>query len=91
MKKIFLNWTVAILVVGAMTMSGCSSDHPVDLLSLSIDNYQPVEQFVDAYEAISNQEGLRSGQDYDREKTVRVINALELAQVRSRNFDEFLD
>ena len=91
MKKIFLNWTVAILVVGAMTMSGCSSDHPVDLLSLSIDNYQPVEQFVDAYEAISNQEGLRSGQDYDLEKTVRVINALELAQVRSRNFDEFLD
>lgn len=91
MKKIFLNWMVAILVVGAMTMGGCSSDHPVDLLSLSIDNYQPVEEFVDAYEAISNEQDLRSGQDYDLEKTVRVINALELAQVRSRNFDEFLD
>lgn len=80
-----------LFLLSALTLAACKGDHPIDLLSLSIDNYQPMEEFVDAYEAISNQEGLRSGQDYDLEKTVRVINALELAQVRSKNFDEFLD
>ena len=69
----------------------CSSETQVDLLSLSLDNYKPVDEFVDAYEAISKQEGLQQGRDYDLEKTVRVLNALELAQVRSESFDEFLD
>ena len=69
----------------------CTSTPQVDLLTLDIDNYQPVDEFVPAYEAISQQENLQSGRDYDLEKTVRVINALELAQVRSNSFDEFLD
>ena len=69
----------------------CSSETQVDLLSLSLDNYKPVDEFVDAYEAISSQPGLQQGRDYDLEKTVRVLNALELAQVRSESFDEFLD
>lgn len=69
----------------------CSSETQVDLLSLSLDNYKPVDEFVDAYEAISSQPGLQQGKDYDLEKTVRVLNALELAQVRSESFDEFLD
>ena len=69
----------------------CTSTPQVDLLSLSIENYKPVEAFVPAYEAISKQEGLQQGRDYDLEKTVRVLNALELAQVRSESFDEFLD
>ena len=82
---------LAILLTAAMLFSACSSDKSVDLLSVDIDNYKPVDEFVDAYEAISQQEGLQSGKDYDIEKTVRVINALELAQVRSDSFDEFLD
>ena len=69
----------------------CTSTPQVDLLSLGIENYKPVEAFVPAYEAISKQEGLQQGRDYDLEKTVRVLNALELAQVRSESFDEFLD
>ena len=58
---------------------------------MGIENYKPVDEFVPAYEAISKQEGLQQGRDYDLEKTVRVLNALELAQVRSESFDEFLD
>lgn len=75
----------------ALFLLSCTSTPQADLLSLSLDNYKPVEAFVPAYEAISKQEGLQQGRDYDLEKTVRVLNALELAQVRSESFDEFLD
>ncbi len=85
-----VNWLSALLLTGLLMACG-GSDSSVDLLTLDIDNYQPVEAFVDAYEAINNQQDLQSGQDYDLEKTVRVINALELAQVRASSFDEFLD
>lgn len=73
-----------------LLLSCTSTPHP-DLLTLGIDDYKPVDEFVDAYEAISSQPDLQSGRDYDLEKTVRVLNALELAQVRSESFDEFLD
>ena len=80
-----------LLLILASLLS-CSPDntHP-DLLALGIENYKPVEAFVPAYEAISSQPDLQQGRDYDLEKTVRVLNALELAQVRSESFDEFLD
>lgn len=74
-----------------LVLIGCSGGNQVDLLSLDIDNYRPIEQFVPAYEAINNKEGLQSNKDYDIEKTVRILNAMELAQVRSNNFQEFLD
>ena len=83
------NWLVSLFLLGALV--SCGTDPQVDLLSLNIENYKPVDEFVPAYEAISKQENLQSGRDYDLEKTVRVINALELAQVRSNSFDEFLD
>ena len=75
----------------ALFLLSCTSTPQADLLTLSIDNYKPVDEFVYAYEAISSQPGLQQGRDYDLEKTVRVLNALELAQVRSESFDEFLD
>lgn len=91
MMKTF-HWFSALLLSGALLLIACGeSDSSVDLLAQDIDNYRPVDEFVDAYEAINNQKNLKSGQDYDLEKTVRVINALELAQVRSNSFDEFLD
>lgn len=91
MMKTF-HWFPALLLSGALLLIACGeSDSSVDLLAQDIDNYRPVDEFVDAYEAINNQQNLKSGQDYDLEKTVRVINALELAQVRSNSFDEFLD
>ena len=79
------------LLTSSLILLSCTSDSQVDLLSLSLENYKPVDEFVPAYEAISKQEGLQQGRDYDLEKTVRVLNALELAQVRSESFDEFLD
>lgn len=79
------------LLTSSLILLSCTSTPQADLLSLSLDNYKPVDEFVDAYEAISSQPGLQSGRDYDLEKTVRVLNALELAQVRSESFDEFLD
>jgi len=79
------------LLTSSLILLSCTSTPQADLLSLSLDNYKPVDEFVDAYEAISKQEGLQQGRDYDLEKTVRVLNALELAQVRSESFDEFLD
>ena len=79
------------LLTSSLILLSCTSTPQADLLTLSIDNYKPVDEFVDAYEAISSQPGLQSGRDYDLEKTVRVLNALELAQVRSESFDEFLD
>ena len=82
-------WLVSLLLIGMLM--ACGSDKEVDLLALDIESYRPVEEFVDAYEAISPQDSLQSGRDYDLEKTVRVLNALELAQVRSQSFDEFLD
>lgn len=86
------NGFAAMLLAGALLLTACGGKgSSVDLLALDIDNYRPVDEFVDAYEAISNQQNLQSGKDYDLEKTVRVINALELAQVQSRSFDEFLD
>ena len=54
-----------------------------------LSNYKPVDEFVPAYEAIQNQR-LVVNKDYDLEKTVRVMNALEVAQANSENFDEFL-
>ena len=92
MCTIIHNRLAAMLLIGVLMLTACGgSDSTVDLLSLDIDSYRPVDEFVDAYEAVSNRENLQSGKDYDLEKTVRVINALELAQVRSNSFDEFLD
>ena len=81
----------SLFLLASSLLLSCTSTPQVDLLSLSIDDYKPVDEFVDAYEAISSQPDLQSGRDYDLEKTVRILNALELAQVRSESFDEFLD
>lgn len=74
-----------------LVLFGCSGESQVDLLTLDINNYRPIEQFVPAYEAINNRQDLEANKDYDIEKTVRILNAMELAQVRSKNFQEFLD
>ncbi|MBQ8656680.1 MAG: hypothetical protein IJ527_06500 [Prevotella sp.] len=68
---------------------GC--DTPLTSDELDLSNYQPVDKFVPAYEALTNRTDLTSNQDYDIEKTVRIINALEIAQVKSKDFNEFLE
>lgn len=75
-----------ILLFCLALLTGCDVK-TADPFELS--NYKPVDEFVPAYEAIRNQR-LVANKDYDLEKTVRVMNALELAQANSEDFDEFL-
>ena len=77
---------VLFLLCALLLLVGCDVK-TADPFELS--NYKPVDEFVPAYEAIRNQQ-LVANKDYDLEKTVRVMNALELAQVNSQNFDDFL-
>lgn len=51
--------------------------------------YQPIEEFEDAYEAIQPKEETPAA-TYDLEKTIRVINGLEVAQTQLGSFDDFL-
>lgn len=70
---------------------GCQHSQEIDLLSMDLDQYQPVEEFAAAYDALTTQEQLQSDAPYDLEQTIRVINAMELAQMHAESFDEFLD
>ena len=76
-----------LLVTGV----GCKRTDGIDLLSMDLEQYEPVEEFAKAYEALSNQEQLPSDAPYDLEQTIRVINAMELAQMHAESFDDFLD
>ena len=53
------------------------------------EEYQPIEEFEEAYEAIQPQEE-NLVPTYDLEKTIRVINSLEVAQTQMGSFDDFL-
>lgn len=53
------------------------------------EEYQPIEEFKEAYEAIQPQEE-NLAPTYDLEQTVRVINGLEVAQTQLNSFDDFL-
>ena len=78
----------ALLMTGFVIWGACTNQK-VQTRSLDLDSYRPISEFADAYEAISTQK--EPGATYDLEKTIRVVNAIELAQVHSENFDEFLD
>lgn len=54
------------------------------------EEYRPIEEFEEAYEAIQPQEETPAP-TYDLENTVRVINGLEIAQTQTGSFDEFLN
>ena len=53
------------------------------------EEYHPIEEFEEAYEAIQPQEETPAP-SYDLEKTIRVINSLEVAQTQMGSFDDFL-
>ena len=72
-----IRWRMWVLLLSGLLMTGCKQT--ADPFELS--NYRPVDDFVPAYEALTSQQ-LAQG-DYDLEKTVRVMNALELAQANS--------
>lgn len=54
------------------------------------EDYQPIGEFEEAYEAIQPQEE-NLAPAYDLEKTIRVINGLEVAQTQLESFDDFLN
>ena len=86
MKAVMIRMRCLIAACSLIGIVACSDNKT---LILDLDNYQPISEFVDAYEAINTPK--EPGATYDLEKTIRVVNAIELAQVRSENFDEFLD
>ncbi|MCR4829195.1 MAG: hypothetical protein K5864_07015 [Bacteroidales bacterium] len=55
---------------------------------VSTEDYQPIEEFKEAYEALETKQ---KAPDYDLEKTIRVINSMEVAQSQSKDFDQFLE
>ena len=88
--SLFKNIATAIAVFFLLFSGyGCHHDEVEDILNNG--GYQPVEEFAAAYDAITRQEQAQSDAPYDIEQTIRVINAMELAQMNSNNFDEFLD
>lgn len=84
------NWCWVLLTVGCWLMCAGCSKLP-EAATMDLEHYQPVGKFVPAYEALTNRTDLATNQDYDIEQTVRVLNALEIAQANSKNFNEFLE
>lgn len=72
-----------------LVVVGCSN--LPEAATIDLEHYEPVGKFVPAYEALTNRTDLATNKDYDIEQTVRVLNALEIAQANSKNFNEFLE
>ena len=86
-KKLSYKSIAAAVAMLFLLLTGCrhvTSKDPID-----IKQYEPIEEFAAAYDAITSQ--AQSDAPYDIEQTIRVINAMELAQMKSESFDEFLD
>ena len=66
----------AVMLLLLLVGIGCQRTDSIDLLSMDLEQYQPVEEFAEAYEALSSQEQLSSDAPYDLEQTIRVINAM---------------
>ncbi|MBO6024949.1 MAG: hypothetical protein J6P83_08870 [Bacteroidales bacterium] len=81
----------AVMLFLLLTNVGCHHTDGIDLLSMDLEQYQPVDEFVEAYEALGNAEQAATDAPYDLEQTIRVINAMELAQMNAESFDDFLD
>ena len=82
---------ICLLVIGYCLLFTVACSNLPEAATIDLEHYQPVEKFVPAYEALTNRTDLTSNQDYDIEQTVRVLNALEIAQANSKNFNEFLE
>ena len=81
----------AVMLFMLVAGVGCRPTKGIDLLSMDLEDYQPIDEFVEAYDNLSSQEQQQSDAPYDLEQTIRVINAMELAQMHAESFDDFLD
>ena len=66
----------AVMLLLLVTGVGCKRTDGIDLLSMDLEQYE---------------QQLPSDAPYDLEQTIRVINAMELAQMHAESFDDFLD
>ena len=72
---------LVILFLFAVLFESCTEKTNT---SISLEEYQPIDEFVPAYQALSKQ-----NKDYDIEETIRIINSLEIAQAQSDDFYSF--
>ena len=82
----YSKYFVLILLVCSVLFQSCSDR----MTSLSLENFQPIEEFKPAYEALSKPIN-DNNKEYDIEETIRIINSLELAQAQSEDFYSFLE
>lgn len=82
MKKYLL-----LLALLLCLMYSCSDS----LKKIDLNNFHPTEEFIPVIQALSKSNSTTSINYYDIEETVRILNALEIAQSQSSNFQEFLE
>lgn len=78
---------IAVLLLFCFILAGCGKKANPEL---QIENYQPVEEFQPAYEALKERKA-DNNKVYDIEETVRILNGLEMAQAKSEDFYSFLE
>lgn len=82
----YTKYLVLVLLVCSFLSQGCTDR----MTSLNLENFQPIEEFAPAYEALSKPIK-ENNKEYDIEETIRIINSLELAQAQSEDFYSFLE
>lgn len=81
MKKIF-----SILALTIAIFSACNKVEKIDIY-----NYEPNTDFTPAFNALSKYANASDNGTYDIEKTIRVMNSIELAQSQSEDFMSYLE
>ena len=79
----------AVVAMLFLFLTGCG--HDVVNNVLTVDDYKPIEEFAAAYDTLLAREHAQADAPYDIEQTIRIINAMEIAQRDSENFEDFLD
>ena len=72
-KRLWLGLLLFVLGITLLLVMRLRDSKP------KLEEYQPIEEFEEAFEAIQPEEE-NHAQTYDLEKTIRVINSLEVAQ-----------
>lgn len=78
---------IVISLVFSSLIVGCGNKPNPEL---QIENYQPLEEFQPAYQAMKERKA-DDNKEYDIEETIRILNGLEMAQAKSDDFYSFLE
>jgi len=85
MKRTLSSFVYAIIFV--FISSNCSNTQNE---KNETKDYQPTEEFIPVFNAMTEKQTEKLKVDYGIEETVRILNGLELAQHNSENFNDFL-